>query len=711
MHVPRFAAWLGFFWLAAQESAPAAPFRPAPPPGIRIAEEDRAKLERGAQELASEIASLRRRAPTDSRIESLLPDVEIFHKAVDWALRYDEFFRSNEVSLARPLLDYGMKRAQRLAQRDPFWLTSTGLVVRGFRSKIDDSVQPYGLVVPASFAQSTNRPHRLDVWLHGRDNHLTELKFISERLRSYGEFTPPDTFVLHPYGRYCNAFKFAGETDVFEALEHAKKSYPIDELRIGLRGFSMGGAGVWHLAAHHPSAWAAAAPGAGFAETAEYTGALRKEPKPTWWEQKLWKLYDATEYAANFHNLPVIAYSGELDKQKQAADVMARAMKAEGLELEHIIGPKTEHKYEPGTKRELERRFDELMTKGREEMPTRLRLTTHSLRYSQAAWITVERLEHHWQKARVDADLWEGTKLDVKTANVEALSFDFGKAPLMKMPETIVLDGKRFGTSTLFATNAGFSRVGAVRSNGAWSVRPVMSVFFPPNIPGSRWQQKQGPKYAFQEDDYAAVHSRPFRVSQKAPLPVKAPGLQGPIDDAFIDSFVVVRPTQKAHGTNIGAWTEAELARFTNEWRAQFRGDVRISDADGAEAGGVANSGGHLILWGDPTSNPVIAKLLPKLPLQWDAKEIRFGTNRFDAATHVPVLIFPNPLNPSRYVVLNSGPTFFDFGAASNAQQTPKLPDFAVIDITVARAERLTRGVVLAGFFDEQWRLPEGPQP
>ena len=110
----------------------------------------------------------------------------------------------------------------------------------------------------------------MDVWLHGRDDQLTELKFIAERERSSGEFTPPDTFVLHPYGRYCNAFKFAGEADVFEALEEVKRHYHIDPSRIALRGFSMGGAGTWHLAAHHPDVWAVAAPGAGFAETAGY---------------------------------------------------------------------------------------------------------------------------------------------------------------------------------------------------------------------------------------------------------------------------------------------------------------------------------------------------------------------------------------------------------------------------------------------------------
>ena len=78
-----------------------------------------------------------------------------------------------------------------------------------------------------------------------------------------GEFTPPNAFVLHPYGRYCNANKFAGEIDTFEAIEDIKKHYPIDDDRLVMRGFSMGGAACWQFAVHYPSIWVAAAAGAG----------------------------------------------------------------------------------------------------------------------------------------------------------------------------------------------------------------------------------------------------------------------------------------------------------------------------------------------------------------------------------------------------------------------------------------------------------------
>src|SRR5690606_17291038 len=122
------------------------------------------------------------------------------------------------------------------------WTRQKGLVVRAYRSRIDGSVQPYGMIVPESYEGS---PSRLDFWIHGRGEKLSELSFIDERSKRAGQIQPRDTLVLHPYGRYCCANKFAGEIDLFEALEHARRSYAVDPDRIVVRGFSMGGAAVW----------------------------------------------------------------------------------------------------------------------------------------------------------------------------------------------------------------------------------------------------------------------------------------------------------------------------------------------------------------------------------------------------------------------------------------------------------------------------------
>jgi predicted peptidase len=148
-------------------------------------------------------------------------------------------------------------------------------------------VQPYGLVVPPSYQMNSPYEHRLDIWCHGRGETLTELAFLNARQSSPGEFTPKNAFVLHLYGRYCNANKFAGEIDCLETLAHVRKHYPIDENRVVMRGFSMGGAACWQFAAHYADLWAAAAPGAGFSETADFLNIFQNEKvQPAWYEKK-----------------------------------------------------------------------------------------------------------------------------------------------------------------------------------------------------------------------------------------------------------------------------------------------------------------------------------------------------------------------------------------------------------------------------------------
>ena len=74
--------------------------------------------------------------------------MEVYHKAVRYAVEYGEFFNLKEVPVAKKLLAQGLQRAKELRDGKPSWTTATGLVVRGYRSKIDGSVQPYGLVIP-----------------------------------------------------------------------------------------------------------------------------------------------------------------------------------------------------------------------------------------------------------------------------------------------------------------------------------------------------------------------------------------------------------------------------------------------------------------------------------------------------------------------------------------------------------------------------------
>ena len=182
----------------------------------------------------------------------------------------------------------------------------------------------------------------------------------------------------------------------------------------------------------------------------------------------------------------------------------------------------------------------------------------------------------------------------------------------------------------------------------------------------------------------------------------KRPGLTGPVDDAFLDSFVFVRPTGRPLNPEVGSWVETELTAARNLWRDVFRGyapvkaDREISAADIAER--------NLILWGDPSSNAVLAKIIRQLPLQWDAKTLTFRGQAYAATHHAPVLVFPNPLNPRRYVVLNSGIDFRADGYGNNALQTAKLPDWAIVDLRTAPGPHWPGKIVDAGFFNEAWK-------
>ena len=113
----------------------------------------------------------------------------------------------------------------------------------------------------------------------------------------------------------------------------------------------------------------------------------------------------------------------------------------------------------------------------------------------------------------------------------------------------------------------------------------------------------------------------------------------------------------------------------------------------------------NLILWGDPGSNRILARVQKNLPIQWTKEDVIVGKNRYAAATHAPILVYPNPLNQKRYVVLNSGFTYREYDYLNNARQVPKLPDWAVVDTRTPPNSRYPGKIVAADFFGERWEL------
>ena len=303
---------------------------------------------------------------------------------------------------------------------------------------------------------------------------------------------------------------------------------------------------------------------AGFSETADFLKVYQNEAvQPTWYEQKLYHMYDATDYAGNLFNCPTVAYSGADDTQKQAADMMVAAAKREGVTFQYLIGPHTKHAYEPETKKELIKEIDAIVEKGRDETPAEVRFTTYTLRYNHDAWVRVDGLEKHWERAHVNAKR-AGNGITVDTKNVSALTLSLPASKSGSIaPTNTTIDGTEINV------------VGQTSQDGAWTAHFRKA--------DGKW------KLVDKVNDGTLA---------------KRHGLQGPIDDAFMESFLMVRPTGKPLNETVGGWAEIEMNHAVDAWRKQFRGEASIKADDAVTDADIADH--NLVLWGDPSSNKVL---------------------------------------------------------------------------------------------------------
>jgi predicted acyl esterase/pimeloyl-ACP methyl ester carboxylesterase len=633
-----------------------APVRP-----VAMAPEERGRLEEGGNKLRDRLDRLGSVKP-EQRAEA-----EVFLKGIAWALRYDDTLTPTDLALLKKAVERATERTTALEANETPWRTKKGKVARAYVSAIDGSVQPYGVIVPARYERG--KPIRLDVVLHGstRPVGMSELRFL-ERFDEgdTGGAAPDQDFIeLHPLGRVENCYRWAGETDVFEAIEAVCREYSIDRDRIVLRGMSMGASGTWHLGLKHPDRFVGLGPYCGYVDTHEFSQTplpnfVKVGPLPAHQEKALHML-DSIDYAANAGVVPAIACMGEKDVFFQAHVLMGQAMQREGLKMVNLISPGTGHVIDPVTHKEQMRRIAEYAAKGLDHAPRHLRFVTWTLKYNRCHWLRILALDEHYARAEVEADVAEDGSITVKEPrNIRAFAL---RPPLVP----------KEGASLRIA-----GQVVAPLPRGEDRPRELFV-----RRAGEKWEM----------------------LTEAIPLTGKRPGLQGPIDDAFTTPFLCVRGTGKAWNPAVQAWADANLKRFAAEWHHYFRGELPIKNDTDVTEEDVRRC--NLILFGDPGSNAWIDRVLPRLPLRWTRDEVTLGKERYPAADHAAVLIHPNPLAEGRYVVLNSGHSFHEKELASlNYLLFPRLGDWAVLkvgtDPTNPGAPLET--VLRAGFFDEQWK-------
>jgi hypothetical protein len=109
----------------------------------------------------------------------------------------------------------------------------------------------------------------------------------------------------------------------------------------------------------------------------------------------------------------------------------------------------------------------------------------------------------------------------------------------------------------------------------------------------------------------------------------------------------------------------------------------------------------HLVVFGTPQNSSLLAKAAKKLPVQFNENNIIIQSHKFKGENIAIRLLYPNPLNPEKYLVI--------FGASTpeayqplqkwqaNDRQFTNQPEIAVYNGS--------NQLIYKAFFDKHWKL------
>jgi pimeloyl-ACP methyl ester carboxylesterase len=267
--------------------------------------------------------------------------------------------------------------------------------------------------------------------------------------------------------------------------------------------------------------------------------------------------------------------------------------------------------------------------------PPEVKFYTNTLRYNRAYWVTIDRLTKHNADARVEAVCDESSGIRIKTQNIDALTLRLDDAPVPR-GAVIAID-----QTTVVPSSSG-GMLALTKQGGAWKA--------------GAWN---------------------------GPSLTKRHGVQGPIDDAFNSRFLAV------YGEGDRDLAVAELDAVRNPPTVlDIHGDFPMKPAARVTAQDVESS--NLILFGTPESNAVLRRIAASLP----SALMKKGDDGARA-----VFIYPNPENPSRYVVVWPARVLSTGGESLRSSWI--MPICVLPDYLWVKEGQITSG----GHFDSDWKL------
>lgn len=526
---------------------------------------------------------------------------------------------------------------------------------------IDLSPEPFIVYVPTTYDPET--PHPLLMFLHGYDYYIDKVNWTETMYSPAMEELAEEHgwLVAMPYGRSNTEFMGIGEQDVLNVLDLMKRFYNVDERRVVLSGASMGGSGAYTIAAHNPHLFAGVFSISHRMDFYLWMGVKREEFAP------FKSIQVETDYVRhmleNFRHVPIFMFHGEFDRRPYPYVEQSRRMHAllgeKGFESRY-------HEFAGQGHYIWAQAFmhDELapwMTELRSpEYPPRVTYRTLSLKYNRAYWVEIEEFERWGEQARVSAEVVGDNRIEIEANNIAKLILRPGELVEEGAEAQFVVNGQEF---------AGI----APDANGAYRLDLV------PDEPGR-------------------------------PDLRKTPELCGPVRDAMNGPFLFVYGTAGDEQEQKASQGRAMTAAREWEQFAQGRATVK-SDREITEE---CIERFNLILFGSPQTNEIVARISNGLPIGMEPDAYVFGDRRIQREGKGLMMIYPNPLNPLRYVVVRDG---LEWGAELAINHRLNLvPDFIIYTEEIDRSGTefdflrdivYTNCHVVAGYFDRDWQLCE----
>lgn len=536
-----------------------------------------------------------------------------------------------------------------------------------FVSRMDGSVQYYGLLPPRSYDPQKPYGYGLILSLHGAG---------VEAEGQVDAYKPKDwAFVVAPTNRRRFGFDWQdwGRLDLLEVFSDITSRFPIDGNRVHLTGHSMGGHGTWYNAFTYPGYWATAAPSAGWTNFDLYVPTFLRQnvmmgaPKAN----MLWSLAmredNTLALSENALNLPIYALEGGADDNvpPQQPRMLSELLTKRGYDINYQEAPGMGHWWDlPETPfvdcvdNEYHNEFWKTHTYN--PWPKKVVFRTHNYSVSSMAyWVIIGAPIRVYQDIVVRAEADPKAGITVTTSNVRGLSLNLGAPIAPRQVVRVSIDGCTMDAPT-----------------GSWVIFARV---------GDRWQM------------------RGFEIRQ----PYKTRDTYGPWKQALMNPFVVVYGTSGTPEQTAFNLQEARL--YANHWWYRGNGYTRIIPDDEAPLNAAKTTGANLVLIGGPECNAVTAKMQDKLPIAPTENGVKVGETAIPGKDLTYKFVYPNPLTDYTTLVLVEGGTSLTamkrLPAVIGIYSGSGFPDWMVWGDEFKLQG--FGGVHAMGFFDFNWRFDD----